>query len=135
MTVDQVTIDVDQVTIRVGDGPLALPDPLARLTATLALTRRGRASTAATPTQPRWLFCGMRVGQPLDYTYLQRRLVRLGVAPLAGRTGAIITLAGTLPPSILAELLGVSDTTATKWSRLAGGEYGRYAASTITPSG
>jgi hypothetical protein len=70
----------------------------------------------------------MRVGESLHYTYLQHRLTRLGVTPLAGRTGAIITLAATLPPSILADLLGVSDTTATKWSRLADREYGRYTA-------
>jgi len=131
LTVDQVTVAGDQVTIAPGNGTLELPEPLAQLTATLARTRRARASTAASPDPSPWLFPGMRVGRPLDYTYFQRRLNRLGIPPLAGRTGAVIALAGTLPPTILAELLGISETTASKWYRLAGGEYNRYAAQSI----
>ena len=132
LTADQVTVHGDRVTIALGDGPLELPEPLARLTATLARTRRARASTAATRTVPAWLFPGMRVGQPLDCAYLQRRLGRLGIRPLAGRTSAVMTLAGALPPTILADLLGISETTATKWYRLAGGEWSRYAAHRVT---
>jgi hypothetical protein len=132
LTADQVTATGDQVTIALGNGPLELPEPLAQLTATLARTRRARASTAASADPSPWLFPGMRVGQPLDYSHFQRRLTRLGIPPLAGRTGAIVALAGTLPPTILAELLGISETTASKWYRLAGGEYNRYAAQSIS---
>jgi hypothetical protein len=128
LTADQVTVHRDRVTIALGDGALELPEPLAHLTATLAQTRRARASTAAARTVPPWLFPGMRVGQPLDYAYLQRRLGRLGIRPLAGRTSAVMTIAGALPPTILADLLGISETTATKWYRIAGGEWSRYAA-------
>jgi hypothetical protein len=72
------------------------------------------------------------VGRPLDYSHFQRRLNRLGIPPLAARTGALIALAGALPPSILAELLGISETTASKWYRLTGGEYNRYSAQAIS---
>jgi hypothetical protein len=45
-----------------------------------------------------------------------------------GRTGATISLAA-LPSTILAELLGLSDTSASKWYQLDGGEWSpRYAA-------
>jgi site-specific recombinase XerC len=132
LTVDQVTVTGDQVTIALGNGPLELPEPLAQLTATLVRDRRVRASTAASSDASRWLFPGMRVGRPLDYSHFQRRLSRLGIPPLPGRTGAVIALAGALPPTILAELLGISETTASKWYGLAGGEYNRYAAQPIS---
>ena len=50
------------------------------------------------------------------------------LAFIGGRTSAIGSLAAALPPTILAELLGISDTSASKWYRLAGGEWNRYAA-------
>lgn len=53
------------------------------------------------------------------------RVTRLGVKPLGGRTGAVMTLATTLPPTILAELLGSLETSASKWYRLVGGEWGQ----------
>ncbi len=43
-----------------------------------------------------------------------------------------MTLAGALPPSILAELLGISESSASKWYRLAGGEWTRYSATAVT---
>ena len=134
LTIDNDAISPQRVTITFGRDPVQLPEPLAGLTATLARDRRGRGTTAAHGSPAPWLFPGMRVGQPLDYTYLQRRLRRLGIPRLRGRTGALITLAGALPPSILAELLGISETSATKWYRLAGGEWSRYAARTARPS-
>ena len=33
-----------------------------------------------------------------------------------------------MPPTILADLLGISESGASKWYQLAGGEWGRYAA-------
>jgi hypothetical protein len=71
----------------------------------------------------------MRVGEPLSQSRALRRMQHLGTRSLSGRTGAIIDLAGALPPTVLAELLGLSDTTASQWYRLAGCEWNRYAAS------
>jgi hypothetical protein len=71
---------------------------------------------------------GLRVGEPLSHSHAARRLKRLGVRPLEGRTAALLTLAAALPPPLLAEMLGISETSAGKWYRLAGGEWSRYPA-------
>jgi hypothetical protein len=39
-----------------------------------------------------------------------------------------MALASALPPTILAELLGISESSASKWYRLAGGDWNSYAA-------
>jgi hypothetical protein len=129
LTIDDVAVDGDRVWIRLGRAPVELPEPLAQLTATLVRSPTGRASTAIAGATPPWLFQGMRVGQPLPYGYA-KRLKRLGVRPFGGRTAAILTLAAGIPPTILAELLGISETSASKWYRLPGGEWNRYAGST-----
>jgi hypothetical protein len=69
----------------------------------------------------------MRVGKPLTHAHAAKRLKRLGVRTLGGRTAAMMTLAALLSPMILAELLGISETSASKCYRLAGGEWTRYA--------
>jgi hypothetical protein len=128
LTIGDVAIDGDRVCVRLGREPVELPEPLAQLIATLARDPAGRASTAIAGAEPPWLFQGMRVGEPLSHSRAARRMKRLGIRTLGGRTGAIISLAGALPPTILVELLGISDTSASKWYRLAGGEWSRYAA-------
>ena len=128
LKMDDVAIEGDRVCIHLGREPVELPEPLAQLTATLARNPAGRASTAIAGAEPRWLFQGMRVGEPLSHSRASRRLKRIGVRTLGGRTSAIGSLAAALPPTILAELLGISDTSASKWYRLAGGEWNRYAA-------
>jgi len=132
LSVDDVAADGDRVWIRLGREPVELPDPLAQLTATLARNPAGRASTAIAGAAPPWLFQGMRVGEPLSHAHAGKRLKRLGVRTLGGRTAAILTLAAALPPTILAEMLGISETSASKWYRLAGGEWNRYAAGTVS---
>jgi len=127
LTIDHVAADGDRVSIRLGLEPVELPEPLAQLTARLARNPAGRASTAIAGASPAWLFQGMRVGEPLSHSRAARRLKRLDVRPLRGRTAAMITLAAALPPTILAELLGISETSASKWYRLAGGEWTHYA--------
>jgi hypothetical protein len=131
LTVHDVVIDEDRVCIRLGREPVELPEPLGQLTAELARYPAGRASTAIAGSKPAWLFQGMRVGEPLSHSRASRRLRRLGVRTLGGRTAAIMTLAAALPPTIVAELLGISTTSAAKWYRLAGGEWSRYAARSI----
>jgi len=128
LTSDRVVTNGPDVVIHLGATPLELPEPLAQLTVTLARERPGRASTATGGAAPPWLFQGMRVGTPLDETYFHRRLKRLGITPLRARTGALISLAGSMPPTILADLIGISESGAGKWYQLAGGEWGRYAA-------
>ena len=128
LKIEDVMIETDRVYLRLGRDPLELPEPLAHLTAMLARSPTGRASTAIAGAEPPWLFQGMRVGAPLSQSRASRRLNRVGVRILSGRTSAIMSLAAALPPTILAELLGISESGASKWYTLAGGEWARYAA-------
>jgi hypothetical protein len=114
------------VTVRLGREPVELPAPLDQLVLTLAREPRGHATTAATTT--RWLLPGMRLDAPLSHEHYRRRLTKVGVTALAARTGALASLAGQLPPAILADLLGISESSAAHWSALAFGEWTSYAA-------
>jgi hypothetical protein len=128
LRIDDVVIESDQVDLRLGRDRLELPEPLAQLTATLARNPAGRASTAIAGAEPPWLLQRMRVGEPLSHSRVRRPLNCLDVRTLGGRTSAIMTVAAALPPTILAELLGISESGASKWYRLAGGEWNRYGA-------
>jgi hypothetical protein len=44
----------------------------------------------------------------------------------------MMSLAAAPPPTILAELLGISETSTSMWYRHAGGEWNRYAAKSIS---
>jgi hypothetical protein len=59
----------------------------------------------------------------------------LGLPSLRARTGALLALADTLPPVILFDLLGISEDNASRWARLAAGDWNRYAAHRSGPAG
>jgi hypothetical protein len=129
-----VPTDADQTVARdelracrltIGSEPLELPEPLGRLVARLADQADTRTGGDG---GPRWLFQGARRAAPLGEGQFSRWLRRLGIPTLAGRTGALLGLAATIPPAILADLLGVSEGGAANWSQLAGGDWARYAA-------
>lgn len=113
-----VTHDDGRVLLALGREPVQLPPPLATLVLRLAEEATG------TP----WLFPGAKPGAPIGAERMQRRLRQLGVPVRNGRSGALLSLAGTLPPSILADLLGYCDDTANAWRQAAGGDWARYAA-------
>lgn len=129
LTVDDVTHTPERIVrLRLGRVPIELPEPLSDLVARLAADPPQPLSTATAGIACTWLFASKRIGQPMTNGHLTRRLRRIGVRPLAGRTGAILNLAGMLPPSILAELLGIAEGTASDWQRIAGGEWAHYTA-------
>ncbi len=126
LTVDDIATDGQRVTIRLGREPVELPTPLDQLVLTLAREPRGHATTAATTT--RWLLPGMRLDAPLSHEHYRRRLRKIGITALPARTGSLASLAAQMPPAILADLLGISESSAAHWSALAGGEWASYAA-------
>ena len=113
-----ITHDHDRVLLALGREPVQLPPPLATLVLRLAETATG------TP----WLFPGAKPGAPISAERMQRRLGQLGVPARNGRSGALLSLAEALPPSILADLLGYCDDTANAWRQAAAGDWARYAA-------
>ena len=126
LTVDDIATYGQRLTIRLGREPVELPAPLDQLVLTLAREPRGHATTAATTT--RWLLPGMRLDAPLSHEHYRRRLKKIGITALPARTGALASLAAQMPPAILADLLGLSESSAAHWCALAGGDWTSYAA-------
>lgn len=127
LTVDDVDDHARPVRLRLGADPLELPEPLGALVAELKQRRPGLATTAADDRHA-WLFPGLRLDAPLHPEHLRRRLRTLGITARPGRAAALMHLAQTLPPAILADLLGISESRAADWSRAATGDWARYAA-------
>lgn len=127
LTVDDVDDHARPVRLRLGSDPLELPEPLGALVAELKQRRPGLATTAADD-RHRWLFPGLRLDAPLHPEHLRRRLRTLGITARPGRAAALLHLAQTLPPALLADLLGISENRAADWTRAATGDWARYAA-------
>jgi hypothetical protein len=127
LTVNDVDDHVRPVCLRLGSEPLELPEPLGRLVAELKQRQPGLATTAAGD-RGRWLFPGLRLDAPLHPEHMRRRLRRHGITARPGRAAALLHLAQTLPPAILADLLGISESRAADWTRTAAGDWARYAA-------
>jgi hypothetical protein len=95
---------------------LLMPPPLAVLLAQLPLRRNNnRTVIPATANSAPLLFPGFNHSHPLDSRTFGGRLLRSGITPHAGRNTAMITLAADLPASVLADLLGIHEVTATRW--------------------
>ena len=55
------------------------------------------------------------------------QLVALGIAPNQARKAAMFQLAAEMPAPVLADLLGLSATTASRWASLAARDWSQYA--------
>jgi hypothetical protein len=119
--------DGDQTRLRLGHDQLALPEPLASLAHQLT-ARRPAGMAGNLDHTPAWLLPGRRPGTPMHPTHLSRRLAKLGVDCRASRNTALLQLAAEVPAAVLADLLGLNPSTATRWVQLAGGNWTRYAA-------
>lgn len=119
-------------TLRLGRDPLELIEPLDQLARNLAAASRDQGGpgglSRAFDTDPGWLFHGRGPDKPLGAEALRRRLVRLGIHAREGRNTALLTLARDTPPSVLADLLGVSTTTADRFRDVAAGSWTGYLA-------
>jgi hypothetical protein len=124
LSAEHVDTNAKPVTLRLDHHPLELPAPVGELVAELA---RQAADRTLQP-QTQWLFPGRRHDAPLTSSQLRLRLRRLDIPVLSGRTSALLALAATLPPAILADLLAISEGGAANWSRLAAGDWNAYAA-------
>ena len=82
-----------------------------------------------------WLFPGARPGRHLTTAALSAPLGRRGINLQAGKTAALITLAREVPPSVLADLLGLSLEATTRWSALAGHDWADYPRTRLADTG
>lgn len=126
LTKKEVTDIEEGMTIRLGRNPVAVPEDLARLVRRLPQQRR-RGSSAYLSDPDHWLFPGGRAGQPVSRSHLSQRLRATGVDIRSARNGALLQLAGEVPPVVLADLLGISISNAVRWVEGASGQWSTYA--------
>jgi hypothetical protein len=125
LTIDDVTVDGDQVFIRLGDPPVPVPAPFAAVV-TQYVASRSNLTTATNPTS-RLLFPGRRAGQPLHPASIRLRLYRLGIPNLNGRSRAIRELLLQAPAPVVAGMVGYNAAHAEELASQAGATWKRYA--------
>lgn len=125
LTVDDVIDDGATVTVRLGDPPSPLPEPVADLMRAYVQSRQHLHYASSRSSQ--WLFPGRQPGQPMNPVSLQVHLRKIGVPPQRGRTSAIRQLVLQAPAPVIAKALGYHDKTATRLVTEAGGTWSRYA--------
>ena len=131
LTVDSVTTTATDTYLVLREQPVVLPPPLAALTLELAARSTHEQSTSSTAT-PAWLFPGARPGSHFYAGRLSTALnKKLGIFVRPARGAALSALAADLPAPVLADLLGLSITTATRWSALAARDNADYIAARI----
>lgn len=129
LSIADVVLSDDAVSIRFGRDPIELPEPLGALVARLVHDRTGHACVAAD--SGRWLFPGGQPGRHLHPERLGVRLNALGVRAREWRTNALLDLASDTPLVVLSHLLGLHTTTAYRWVQAAGGDWASYAAERV----
>lgn len=126
LTTDDLVVSDDGIYLRLGPQPLLLLPPLDALVTSLPIGKPfGAASTLV---DERWLFPGKRAGHHQHPTSLMGRLNKLGITTRASRNAAMLHLAATVPPAVVASLIGISTGAATKWAEYAGSNWTTYAA-------
>lgn len=75
-----------------------------------------------------WLFPGRQPGRPLTRENIRHTLVRHGIHPGQARKAAMFQLTSQIPTPVLADLLGLSPVTATRWASLAARDWSQCTA-------
>lgn len=126
LTLDDITDQGTALTICFGKDHVEIPEPLAGLMRQLPSRRQiGPSGTVAQA--DRWLFPGRQAGLPIHPSTLARRLHRLGIDSRATRHAAMLQLASELPAAVLADILNIGVSTATRWAAHAGTSWNSYA--------
>lgn len=125
LTIDDVLQDGDDTSLRLGDPPVPVPEPLASLLLAY-LADRPHMGTATNPNS-HWIFPGRRAGQAMDPVALCDLLRRAGVPAQHGRTAAIKQLVLQMPAPVVAQAFGYHQASATRIATEAGSPWSGYA--------
>lgn len=110
----------DRVSLTIGSDPIELPAPLGRAVLDLM--------NASAPKSDRWLYPGRNPGAHLTAGTLAQRLTRYNLPLADARATTLLELAQHMHPRLISDLLGLSTTAATRWWRLASGDWTKYPA-------
>lgn len=127
LTIDDIDITSDPVSLRLGRAPIQLPEPVSEIARSVVANRKGHATIGVLTPSP-WLLPGGQPGRPISTGQLAARLNRLGIRPNQARNTALFQLATEIPAVILSRTLGIHTDVAVSWQRLSAGDWTNYAA-------
>jgi hypothetical protein len=125
MRTSQVTLTEATVRVAFHDVDIEMPAVLDDLIRE-HLQHRGKSLYASRGTG--WLFPGGNPGRHLATENIRAQLVAIGVKPYEARKATLYQLAADMPAPVLAELIGITDTNAAEWARLAARDWTGYIA-------
>jgi hypothetical protein len=126
LTKDDVVEDGQATYLAVDGHRLMLPPRLADLVRQLRDQDEPRWTLGRLGTPAPWLFPGQSPGRPAVDVLFGVRLHRHGIDAHAGRNTGRLALAAELPASVLADLTGISISTAERWSQWAKRDWAAY---------
>lgn len=124
LTLEDLTEDRGRMQLKLGEHPLDVPPVLADLLRQLPVRKPFGAARELADKQ--WLFPGKRAGQPRHAGSLIRALRPLGIPARVSRNTALLHLATSVPPAVIANALGIDTNTAQKWAEVAGSSWSGY---------
>lgn len=134
LTIDHVLVhpeEPDVLGLRLGRDPLWLRPRLSALVQRLVDDRRPLAAALRHRPTP-FLFPGLRADKPMTAATLHTRLRKVGVPSIrTARNGAWLALVGAVHWKMLADLLGVADSTASAWHKENGSDRASYVATRL----
>jgi hypothetical protein len=119
LTKDDVIEDGQATWLAIDGHRLMLPPRLAVLVRQLRDQDEQRWTLGRLGTPAPWLFPGQSPARPTVDIIFGVRLRRFGIDAHAGRNTGRLVLAAELPASVLADLTGISISTAERWSQWA----------------
>jgi hypothetical protein len=128
LTWDDVTVNDETVSVRLGATEIVLPPPLDEAFRQLAAAP-GHDLTAAHPNS-NWVFRGHFPGRHIDPAYLRGRLKTV-FSTRAARLGTLHELTKQAPVAIIAEALGYSPATIERHAYASAATYAQYVAAII----
>jgi hypothetical protein len=126
LTKDDVVEDGQATCLCVDGHRLMLPPRLAHLVRQLRDQDEPRWTLSRLGTPAPWLFPGQSPARPAVDILFGVRLHRYGIDAHAGRNAGRLVLAAELPASVLADLTGISVSTAERWSQWAKRDWAAY---------
>jgi len=128
LTADHISQRDDATYLVIDQHPVLLPPRLAGLLHTAARAHSPSALGRSLPRR-RWLFPGSKhPGRHMAASTLSRRLLEHDTQARSTRNTALLALAADLPAPVLADLLGLHVSTASRWVTYAKRDWSAYLA-------